>query len=73
MAAIMDAPFASECVSIVLTGADSADVIRARWAGNMLEDAVVVSPILIASVQAHSFAAIASAAPLCLSEFGAAG
>ena len=69
VAAIMDAPFASECVSIVLSGADSADIVRARWAGNMLEEAVVIAPILIASVQAHSFAAVSSAVPLALSEF----
>ena len=69
VAALMDAPFASECVSIVLTGSDSADIVRARWAGNMLEEAVVVAPVLIASVQAHSFATVAAAAPLSLTEF----
>lgn len=69
VAAIMDTPFASECVSIVLTGADTADIVRARWAGNMLEEATVTASPLIASVQAHAFAAVIAEAPVAVLDF----
>jgi electron transfer flavoprotein alpha subunit len=69
VAAMMDLPFASECVSITLTGPDSADIVRARWAGNLLDEAIVVAPILIATVQAHAFAALEAGAALSVSEF----
>lgn len=72
VAAMMDLPFASECISISLTGADTADIVRARWGGNLLDEAVVAAPILIASVQAHAFAAVEAGAALSVSDFDVA-
>lgn len=72
LAAIMDLPFASECISIVLTGADTADIVRARWGGNLLDEAIVAAPILIATVQAHAFAAVEAGAALSVNDFDVA-
>jgi len=57
VAAIVDLPLASECSSITLTGADSAEVTRARWGGNLLERSKVTGDPLLATVQAHAIAA----------------
>lgn len=72
LAAMTDLPFASECVSIALTGSDTADIVRARWGGNLLDEAVVAAPILIATVQAHAFAASEQGVELSVSEFDVA-
>jgi electron transfer flavoprotein alpha subunit len=57
IAAIRDLPLVTECSAIELTGSDTAEVTRARWGGNLLERSKVTSPLLLATVQAHAFAA----------------
>ena len=57
IAAIRDLPLVTECSAIELTGPDSAEVTRARWGGNLLERSKVTSTVLLATVQAHAFAA----------------
>ncbi len=57
VAAIRDLPLVTECSAIELTGSDTAEVTRARWGGNLLERSKVTSPLLLATVQAHAFAA----------------
>lgn len=69
LAAMLDLPFASECTEINLTGPDSADIIRARWGGNLLDEATVAASVLIASVQAHAFAAVSNPTPESVVDF----
>ena len=52
LAAFKDLPMAAECTSITLGSPHK--VVRARWAGNLLEDANVHSDLLIASFMALS-------------------
>jgi electron transfer flavoprotein alpha subunit len=58
-AAFLDAPFVADCTSITL--GSPARVTRARWGGNLLEDSVVETSQLIATVLPH--AVTAEAAP----------
>ena len=54
--AFKDLPMAAECTSITLGNQGAPHkVVRARWAGNLLEDANVHSDLLIASVMALAF------------------
>ena len=53
LAAFKDLPMAAECTSITIGSPHK--VVRARWAGNLLEDANVHSDLLIASVMALAF------------------
>lgn len=53
LAAFKDLPMAAECTSITIGAPHK--VVRARWAGNLLEDANVHSDLLIASVMALAF------------------
>ena len=53
LAAFKDLPMAAECTSITLGTPHK--VVRARWAGNLLEDANVHSDLLIATVMALAF------------------
>ena len=53
LAAFKDLPMAAECTSITLGSPHQ--VVRARWAGNLLEDANVHSDLLIASIMALAF------------------
>jgi electron transfer flavoprotein alpha subunit len=68
--AILDEPFAADCTSITL-GDGVSTVTRNRWAGNVLEDARVHAPMLIASAALHSFAAdpVTGAGPAAVVEF----
>ncbi len=59
-AAFLDAPMAADCTAIVL-GSPS-EVVRARWGGNLLEEASVDAPILLATVLPHAIEAEESAA-----------
>jgi electron transfer flavoprotein alpha subunit len=53
LAAFKDLPMAAECTSIEIGSPHK--VVRARWAGNLLEDANVHADLLIASVMALAF------------------
>ncbi len=68
--AIVDEPFAADCTSIDLSG-DEARVTRNRWAGSVLEEAIIHSTMPIASVAPHAFAPepVAGAAPAAVVEF----
>ncbi len=54
-AAFLDAPFVADCTSITL--GSPARVTRARWGGNLLEDSVVETSQLIATVLPHAVTA----------------
>ncbi len=69
VAAILDLPLATDCVSIEL-GAP-ATVTRARWAGNLLEESSVDTPTLLATVLAHAITAEPSAAAGIVEPFAA--
>ena len=71
--AILDLPFAADCTTISL-GSGSFDITRNRWAGNVIENAVVHAPTLIASTAPHAFTAepVAGSAPATVQEFAPA-
>jgi len=68
--AILDEPFAADCTAIVL-GDGVSTVTRNRWAGNVLEEARVHAPMLIASTALHAFAAepVTGSGPAAVVEF----
>ncbi len=70
VAAILDEPFAAECTRIAL-GDGVAEVTRNRWAGNVIEEARVYAPTLVASTAAHAFTAepVPGSAPATVTEF----
>ena len=59
VAAILDQPFAANCVSGSLT-ADGASVIRVRWGGSLLEEAALHGAPAIVSAQPHAVSAAAA-------------
>ena len=61
LAAMLDLPLATDCTSITL-GADASTVTRARWGGNLLEEAEVIAPLLLASTLPHAYAATPASA-----------
>lgn len=56
LAAFLDVPMAAECLEIAL--GHPHQVLRARWAGNLIESANVHEELLIATVNNFSFEAI---------------
>lgn len=52
-AAFLDLPLATDCTAVAL-GAP-ARITRARWGGNLMEEATVDSPMLLATVFPHAF------------------
>ncbi len=69
VAAFLDAPLASDCVSITL--GSPAEVTRARWGGNLLEESSVDAPVLLATVLAHAIPATQAPAAGALQTFTA--
>ena len=68
LAAFLDLPMAAECSEITI--GNPHHVLRARWAGNLIESANVHSDLLIASVLAFSTEPeTANGAPATVSEF----
>jgi len=61
LAAMLDLPLATDCTSITL-GADASTVTRARWGGNLLEEAEVIAPLLLASTLPHAYVATPASA-----------
>jgi electron transfer flavoprotein alpha subunit len=55
VAAILDAPLATDCVVVSL--GSPFEVTRARWAGNLLEESSVTTDVLLATVLPHSVVA----------------
>jgi electron transfer flavoprotein alpha subunit len=55
VAAILDAPLATDCVAVSL--GSPFEVTRARWAGNLLEESSVTTDVLLATVLPHSVVA----------------
>jgi electron transfer flavoprotein alpha subunit len=60
VAAFLDAPLVADCTSIAL--GSPAQVLRARWGGNILEEASVDAVVLLATVLPHAVTADESAA-----------
>ncbi len=67
LATILDLPMAAECSEITLGNPHS--VVRARWAANLMEQALVHSELLIATVLAFAVEAEASPAAIAISNF----
>ncbi len=57
VAAIRDLALATECSRIEITGSETAEVTRARWAGNLIDRSTVTGAPLLATIQAHAFEA----------------
>jgi len=68
--AILDEPFAADCTAIVLS-AGTSTVTRNRWAGNVIEEARVHAPVLIASTAPHAFVAepVPGSGPAVVADF----
>jgi electron transfer flavoprotein alpha subunit len=56
LGAILDLPLATDCTEITMDAAGTR-VVRARWGGNLLEEATVHSPVLLATTLPHAFLA----------------
>lgn len=56
LAAMLDLPLATDCTAITVA-ADRSAVTRARWGGNLLEEAEVLEPMLLATTLPHAFQA----------------
>ncbi|MBU6148514.1 MAG: electron transfer flavoprotein subunit alpha/FixB family protein [Actinomycetales bacterium] len=54
LAAILDLPLATDCTQITI-GPGQSEVTRARWGGNLLEEARVHASILLATTLPHAF------------------
>ena len=52
LGAITDLPVAADVLSVGL--GDPADVVRQRWGGNLIEEAVLHAPVVLATVLAHA-------------------
>jgi electron transfer flavoprotein alpha subunit len=57
LAAITGQPMAANCVSAVRSGLHQTDLVRQRWAGSLLEEAVLDSPLALLTVAADAVAA----------------
>ena len=58
LGAITDLPVAADCTSVVL--GDPTEVVRARWAGNLQEHALLHAPVALVSVVPHAVRADAA-------------
>jgi len=65
LGAITGQPMAANCVSAARTGPDQYRLVRQRWAGSLLEDAVLEAPLALLTVAADAVPAdmVATAAP----------
>ncbi len=59
VAAVLDLPMAANCMSVA--SGDPATVVRVRWGGSLLEEAVVHGSPLLATVAPHAVAAASDA------------
>ncbi|HXS64501.1 MAG TPA: electron transfer flavoprotein subunit alpha/FixB family protein [Streptosporangiaceae bacterium] len=56
LAAITDVPMAANCVSATWSGVGQVDLVRQRWAGSLLEEAGLDSPLPLLTVAADAVA-----------------
>ncbi|HEY3907447.1 MAG TPA: electron transfer flavoprotein subunit alpha/FixB family protein [Streptosporangiaceae bacterium] len=56
LAAITGLPMAANCVSAVRSRSDQTDLVRQRWAGSLLEEATLDSPLALLTVAADAVA-----------------
>jgi electron transfer flavoprotein alpha subunit len=56
LAAITGLPLAANCVSAMRSGPDQTDLVRQRWAGSLLEEATLDSPLALLTVAADAVA-----------------
>jgi len=63
LAAITGQPMAANCVSATRSGPDKIDLVRQRWAGSLLEEADLDSPLALLTVAADAVAAQPEASP----------
>jgi electron transfer flavoprotein alpha subunit len=65
LAAMSDLPMAANCVSASVTAPGEYALVRQRWAGSLLEDAVLEAPMAVLTVAADAVAAdqISAGAP----------
>jgi len=54
LGALLDEPVATDCIEVTLTDG-GADVVRARWGGNLLEEARVHAGVVLATTMPHAF------------------
>ena len=63
LGAITGLPMAANCVAVAASGAGPLDLVRQRWAGLLLEEAVVDAPAVLLTVAADAVAAVPAVAP----------
>lgn len=56
LGALLDEPVATDCIAITLTDG-GAEVVRARWGGNLLEEARIHASIVLVTTMPHAFTA----------------
>ena len=69
LGALMDVPMSADTVSITLSGTGNHEVVRNRWGGNLLETAIVHSPVLLATIAPHTVTALESPESVSVREF----
>jgi electron transfer flavoprotein alpha subunit len=64
LGAITGLPMAANCVAVSASGAAALDLVRQRWAGLLLEEAVLEAPAALLTVATDAVAATPAAAPV---------
>ena len=64
LGAITGLPMAANCVAVSASGAGALDLVRQRWAGLLLEEAVLEAPAALLTVAADAVAAAPGSAPV---------
>jgi electron transfer flavoprotein alpha subunit len=64
LGAITGLPMAANCVAVAASGAGALDLVRQRWAGLLLEEAVLDAPAALLTVAADAVAAVPAVAPV---------
>src|SRR5215470_7648256 len=75
LGAITGLPMAANCISATRTSPDECTLVRQRWAGSLLEDAVLEAPLALLTVAADAIPAASaeSGAPADSAELASAG
>ncbi len=64
LGAITGLPMAANCVAAAASGAAALDLVRQRWAGLLLEEAVLEAPAVLLTVATDAVAAVPGAGPV---------